>query len=156
MNSSYGNVMKFYTQNSDFVIPNKFHKQLEKEVFSDIGEIYLFLLVLFTHEANMGKYYAKTDNDDNIFLRQSELRFCDVKDLDSPCVPLAIKTIMISFKVSQLDLIALKRNNVKISNNTIMIVLIAKGTQGRSHVVAWAITHRACSLEIKVVTSILP
>ena len=48
-----------------------------------------------------------------------------------PCVPLAIKAIMISFKVSQLDLIALKRNNVKISNNTIMIVLIAKGTQGR-------------------------
>ena len=39
---------------------------------------------------------------------------------------------MISFKVSQLDLIALKLNNVKISNNTIMIVLIAKGTQGRS------------------------
>ena len=48
-----------------------------------------------------------------------------------PCVPLAIKAIMISFKVSQLDLIALKLNNVKISNNTIMIVLIAKGTQGR-------------------------
>ena len=38
---------------------------------------------------------------------------------------------MISFKVSQLYLISLKRNNVKISNNTIMIVLIAKGTQGR-------------------------
>ena len=39
---------------------------------------------------------------------------------------------MISFKVSQLDLIALKRNNVKFSNNTITIVLIAKGTQGRN------------------------
>ena len=37
---------------------------------------------------------------------------------------------MISFKASQLDLIALKRNNVKMSNNTIMIVLIAKGMQG--------------------------
>ena len=37
---------------------------------------------------------------------------------------------MISFKVSELDLIALKRNSVKILNNTIMIVLIAKGTQG--------------------------
>ena len=40
------------------------------------------------------------------------------------------QAIMISFKVSELDLIALKRNSVKILNNTIMIVLIAKGTQG--------------------------
>ena len=47
-----------------------------------------------------------------------------------PCLPLAIKAIMISFKVSQLDLIALKRNSVQILNNTIMIVVIAKGTQG--------------------------
>ena len=37
---------------------------------------------------------------------------------------------MISLKVSELDLIALKRNSAKILNNTIMIVLIAKGTQG--------------------------
>ena len=52
------------------------------------------------------------------------------KCVDIPCVPLVIKAIMISFKVSELDLIALKRNSVKIFNNTIMIVLIAKGTQG--------------------------
>ena len=47
-------------------------------------------------------------------------------------IPLAIKAIMISFKVSELDnldLIALKRNSVKIVNNAIMIILIAKGTQ---------------------------
>ena len=54
-----------------------------------------------------------------------------------PSVPLAIKAIMISFKVSQLYLISLKRNNVKISNKTIMIVLIAKGTQGVLHAGSW-------------------
>ena len=37
---------------------------------------------------------------------------------------------MISFKVSELDLIALKQNSVNILNNTIMIVVVAKGTQG--------------------------
>ena len=46
---------------------------------------------------------------------------------------------MISFKVSQLDLIALKLNNVKISNNTIMIVLIAKGTQGMTELATWVL-----------------
>ena len=50
---------------------------------------------------------------------------------NSHCVPLAIETIKISFKVSQLDLIALKLNNAKILNKTIMIVLIAKGKQGQ-------------------------
>ena len=60
-----------------------------------------------------------------------------IEKYDDPCVPLAIKTIMISFKVSHLDLIALKRNNVKISNNTIMIVLVAKGTQGMSPLHPW-------------------
>ena len=39
---------------------------------------------------------------------------------------------MISFKVSELDLIAVKRDSIKILNNTIMIVLIAKGTQGEN------------------------
>ena len=54
-----------------------------------------------------------------------------VESLNELCVPLAIKAIMISFKVSDLDLIALKRNSVKILNNAIMIVLIAKGTQDK-------------------------
>ena len=49
------------------------------------------------------------------------------KCVDIPCVPLAIKAIMISLKISELDLIALKRTSVKIVNN--MIALIAKGTQ---------------------------
>ena len=53
-----------------------------------------------------------------------------LKTENNPCVSLAIKASMISFKVSELDLIALKRNSVKILDNTIVIVVIAKGTQG--------------------------
>ena len=57
-------------------------------------------------------------------------RFLVLFDLHSPCVPLKMKAIMNSFKVSELDLIALKRNSVKMLDNAIMIVVIAKGTQG--------------------------
>ena len=68
--------------------------------------------------------------------RKGRLELCKLQNLlghimSKLCVPLASKAIMISFKVSQLYIISLKRNNVKISNKTIMIVLITKGTQGK-------------------------
>ena len=66
---------------------------------------------------------------------------------------------MISFKVSQLDLIALKRNNIKISSNTIMIVLIAKGTQGSSRYFAIidnsGITTTASKLPMTTVATVV-
>ena len=43
--------------------------------------------------------------------------------VNSTRVPLAIKTIIILFKVSQLDLMSLKRNNVRILNNKIIAKL---------------------------------
>ena len=61
----------------------------------------------------------------------SSLEIIQGKSLASIYLPfLAMKAIMISFKVIEMNLIALKQNSVKILNNAIMIVVIAKGTQG--------------------------
>ena len=70
------------------------------------------------------------------FVGQFTFMFCLDKIIDLQswhvinhlCILLAIKTIIISFKISQMDKNKLKWNNFKMLNSTIMSHLIAKGT----------------------------
>ena len=60
---------------------------------------------------------------------------------------------MTSFEISQLDLITLKRNSVEILNNTVMIALIAKGTQGMIQLLVMLPVEKSMNLAVKRLNS---